>query len=146
MSDRTSRAQKASFPVPSRPILDDIELPAINDPLGREVVVYYGCPNEASAATAARRLKHAGFKRIRPLLGGIDAWVSDGGPIELPRSNANELSGRWGGHSCRFAVSSRAGVSKLDGSVGNTVASGDQERAKDYEDKRDHGLAAGSRQ
>jgi rhodanese-related sulfurtransferase len=71
--------------------LDDIELPAINDPLDREVVIYCGCPNEASAATAAQRLKHASFKRIRPLLGGIDAWVSAGGPIELPRSGDGEL-------------------------------------------------------
>src|SRR5262249_62078610 len=44
-------------------------------PREMEIVVYCACPNEASAATAAKHLKHAGFKRIRPLLGGIDAWV-----------------------------------------------------------------------
>ncbi len=43
-----------------------------------EIVVYCACPNEASAATAARHLKQAGFKKIRPLLGGADAWVDSG--------------------------------------------------------------------
>lgn len=43
-----------------------------------EIVVYCACPNEASAAIAARHLKRAGFKRIRPLLGGTDAWTGAG--------------------------------------------------------------------
>ena len=50
-----------------------------------EVVVYCSCPNEASAATAARHLKRAGFRRIRPLLGGIDAWTQAGHTIEIPQ-------------------------------------------------------------
>ncbi len=63
-------------------------LPAYGDEMDRalaaisraqEIVVYCACPNEASAATAARRLKQAGFKNIRPLLGGVDAWVEAGG-------------------------------------------------------------------
>jgi membrane protein DedA with SNARE-associated domain/rhodanese-related sulfurtransferase len=47
-----------------------------------EIVVYCACPNEVSAAVAAKHLKQAGFKHIRPLLGGIDAWVEAGLPIE----------------------------------------------------------------
>jgi membrane protein DedA with SNARE-associated domain/rhodanese-related sulfurtransferase len=47
-----------------------------------EVVVYCACPNEASAAVAAKHLKRAGFRKIRPLLGGIDAWVQAGQPVE----------------------------------------------------------------
>jgi membrane protein DedA with SNARE-associated domain/rhodanese-related sulfurtransferase len=43
-----------------------------------EIVVYCACPNEASAAVAARHLKRAGFKKIRPLLGGVEAWVGAG--------------------------------------------------------------------
>jgi membrane protein DedA with SNARE-associated domain/rhodanese-related sulfurtransferase len=43
-----------------------------------EVVVYCSCPNEATAAVAAKHLKKAGFKKIRPLLGGIEAWVKAG--------------------------------------------------------------------
>src|SRR6266700_1230859 len=46
-----------------------------------EIVVYCACPNEASAALAAKHLKQAGFKNIRPLLGGIDAWVQAGQPV-----------------------------------------------------------------
>ena len=48
----------------------------------REVVVYCACPNEASAAAVAKRLKRAGIKRIHPLLGGIDAWISAGQPLQ----------------------------------------------------------------
>jgi len=43
-----------------------------------EIVVYCACPNEATAALAAKHLKKAGFKKIRPLLGGIDAWAKAG--------------------------------------------------------------------
>ncbi len=49
-----------------------------------EIVVYCACPNEASAAVAAQQFRRAGFKTIRPLLGGIEAWTKAGFPIELP--------------------------------------------------------------
>jgi rhodanese-related sulfurtransferase len=51
-------------------------------PREAEIVVYCACPNEESAATAANHLKRAGFKKIRPLLGGIDAWVEAGHSVE----------------------------------------------------------------
>jgi membrane protein DedA with SNARE-associated domain/rhodanese-related sulfurtransferase len=54
-----------------------------------EVVVYCACPNEASAAIVAKRLKQAGFQRVRPLHGGIDAWVAAGLPLE--RTSGSEL-------------------------------------------------------
>jgi rhodanese-related sulfurtransferase len=50
-------------------------------PRDTEVVVYCSCPNEASAAIAARHLKRAGFTKIRPLLGGIEAWSIAGQPV-----------------------------------------------------------------
>ncbi|HEY6126086.1 MAG TPA: rhodanese-like domain-containing protein [Steroidobacteraceae bacterium] len=43
-----------------------------------EVVVYCDCPNDASAAVAALRLKDMGFTNVRPLAGGIDAWSRGG--------------------------------------------------------------------
>jgi membrane protein DedA with SNARE-associated domain/rhodanese-related sulfurtransferase len=46
------------------------------------VVVYCACPNEASAALVARKLMQRGFKRVRPLLGGIDAWRAAGLQVE----------------------------------------------------------------
>jgi membrane protein DedA with SNARE-associated domain/rhodanese-related sulfurtransferase len=49
-----------------------------------EVVLYCACPNEASAALVARRLLKNGFKKVRPLHGGIDAWVAAGHAVEMP--------------------------------------------------------------
>jgi membrane protein DedA with SNARE-associated domain/rhodanese-related sulfurtransferase len=48
----------------------------------REVIVYCACPNEASAATIAKALIASGALRVRPLLGGIDAWRVAGYPVE----------------------------------------------------------------
>jgi membrane protein DedA with SNARE-associated domain/rhodanese-related sulfurtransferase len=49
-----------------------------------EVIIYCACPNEAAAASVAKRLLKVGFRRVRPLKGGIDAWVSSGLPLEFP--------------------------------------------------------------
>ena len=43
-------------------------------PRDREVVVYCSCPNEVSSARVALLLHRKGITRVRPLLGGIDAW------------------------------------------------------------------------
>lgn len=43
------------------------------------MIVYCACPNEVSAARIARGLlRRAGIQRVRPLLGGIDAWIDAG--------------------------------------------------------------------
>lgn len=47
-----------------------------------EVVLYCACPNEVTAAKVAQVLIQHGFKRVRPLLGGIDAWTAAGLPVE----------------------------------------------------------------
>ncbi|HKO88517.1 MAG TPA: rhodanese-like domain-containing protein [Burkholderiales bacterium] len=49
-------------------------------PRDRDIVLYCNCPNDASAASAALVLTKHGFKRVRPLLGGLDAWVAAGRP------------------------------------------------------------------
>lgn len=51
-------------------------------PRDREIILYCTCPNEASAAQIAKRLLDSGFKRVRPLLGGLDAWIAAGHPVE----------------------------------------------------------------
>jgi membrane protein DedA with SNARE-associated domain/rhodanese-related sulfurtransferase len=68
------------------------EIQAVKDIYSREreTIVYCACPKEASAATAAKHLRRAGFKRIRPLLGGIDAWVEAGHPIERHESHLSQ--------------------------------------------------------
>ena len=48
--------------------------------VAHEVVVYCDCPNEASAAKVAGQLKKLGFRRVRPLAGGLEAWRSQGLP------------------------------------------------------------------
>ena len=42
------------------------------------IVVYCACPNDASAVLAARKLLEHGFRDVRPLAGGIDAWTAAG--------------------------------------------------------------------
>lgn len=51
-------------------------------PRDREIILYCACPNEASAAQVAKLLIDAGFVRVRPLLGGLDAWIAAGFPVE----------------------------------------------------------------
>jgi membrane protein DedA with SNARE-associated domain/rhodanese-related sulfurtransferase len=47
-------------------------------PRDREIVLYCACPSEASAARVARVLMNHGFKKVRPLHGGLDAWRAAG--------------------------------------------------------------------
>lgn len=60
-------------------------------PRDREVVLYCTCPNEASAAQVAKMLLDAGFGRVRPLLGGLDAWIAAGHPVESIAVEAEQL-------------------------------------------------------
>jgi membrane protein DedA with SNARE-associated domain/rhodanese-related sulfurtransferase len=54
-------------------------------PRDRDIVLYCSCPNEASAVQVARILISSGFKRVRPLHGGLDAWIAAGyAAEELP--------------------------------------------------------------
>ena len=43
-------------------------------PRDREIIIYCDCPNEESSSKMALLLRRRGFMRVRPLLGGIDAW------------------------------------------------------------------------
>ena len=49
---------------------------------GSEIIVYCDCPNDASAATVSKRLLDSGYSRVRPLAGGIDAWLAAGYEVE----------------------------------------------------------------
>jgi rhodanese-related sulfurtransferase len=51
-------------------------------PRDREIIVYCTCPSEASAARVAKILMNHGFKRVRPLHGGLEAWVAAGYAVE----------------------------------------------------------------
>jgi len=82
---KEARTQHGIIPgaVPAHP--EDIDPVVTTYSRELEIVVYCACPNEASAAVAAKHLKQAGFKKIRPLLGGIDAWVQAGQLVERAR-------------------------------------------------------------
>lgn len=51
-------------------------------PQDRDIVLYCTCPNEASAAQVAKLLMKHGFTRVRPLEGGLDAWLAAGHAVE----------------------------------------------------------------
>jgi rhodanese-related sulfurtransferase len=61
--------------------LDEIEKPEYELPRDRDIIVYCSCPNEVSSARVALRLQRKGFNRVRPLLGGIDAWREQNYPL-----------------------------------------------------------------
>jgi membrane protein DedA with SNARE-associated domain/rhodanese-related sulfurtransferase len=63
--------------------LDQVGMHVQDLPRDRDLVLYCTCPNEASAAQAAKLLKNHGFTRVRPLFGGLDAWVAAGYEVEL---------------------------------------------------------------
>jgi rhodanese-related sulfurtransferase len=52
-------------------------------PKDRDIVFYCSCPNEASAAQVAKKLIELGYTRVRPLQGGLDAWLAAGHQVEL---------------------------------------------------------------
>jgi membrane protein DedA with SNARE-associated domain/rhodanese-related sulfurtransferase len=51
-------------------------------PHDRDIILYCSCPNEVSSARIALLLQRKGFSRVRPLLGGIDAWRKRNYPTE----------------------------------------------------------------
>ena len=51
-------------------------------PRDRDIILYCACPNEASAAKAAKVLMAHGFRHVRPLRGGLDAWIAAGYAVE----------------------------------------------------------------
>lgn len=91
---------------PTPPIVLDVRIPATraregwipgsiavtptdehNSDQSLQIVVYCDCPNDASAAVAARRLQERGFMHVRPLAGGFDSWRDRGLPIQGPLSS-----------------------------------------------------------
>ena len=82
--DIGSRLAQQSRPhIPGAALLDLDAIARLDDfPADRDIVLYCACPNEASARRAAQILLNRGYKRARPLLGGLDAWVSAGHPVE----------------------------------------------------------------
>jgi membrane protein DedA with SNARE-associated domain/rhodanese-related sulfurtransferase len=62
--------------------VEEVEQRHLEIPRDREVIVYCSCPNEVSSARVAMLLHRKGVTRVRPLLGGIDAWRDLNYPLE----------------------------------------------------------------
>src|SRR6201987_5260403 len=81
---RSALTQAATGRIPGALAIDmqKIEDAFKGVPIDGEVVLYCACPNEATAVKVAQKLRKVGYKRIRPLLGGIDAWIDAGLEVE----------------------------------------------------------------
>jgi rhodanese-related sulfurtransferase len=51
-------------------------------PRDREIVTYCACGNDEIAVRAVQVFREAGFKRVRVLKGGWQAWLKADGPVE----------------------------------------------------------------
>src|SRR3989454_76533 len=63
--------------------MEDLQLRQNEIPRDRDIILYCSCPNEVSSARMALLLHRNGILRVRPLLGGIDAWRERNYPTEL---------------------------------------------------------------
>jgi membrane protein DedA with SNARE-associated domain/rhodanese-related sulfurtransferase len=79
------RAESGVIPGAVAVDLDDVDSSIDGALRDVEVVVYCACPNEASAALVARKLLKNGFRKVRPLHGGIDAWIAAGYALDSER-------------------------------------------------------------
>ena len=78
----TARAlEPRSIPGAVHVTLQDVAVRIQQMPRDRDIVLYCTCPNEASAASVAKVLIDHGFTRVRPLSGGLDAWIAAGGVL-----------------------------------------------------------------
>lgn len=76
-------AQQSRAHIPGAVMLDLDAIARADDfPDDRDIIVYCACPNEASARRGAQLLLQKGYRRVRPLAGGIDAWTNAGYPLE----------------------------------------------------------------
>lgn len=62
--------------------MEDLDKRNREIPRGQEVVLYCTCPNEASSAMTAVKLRKYGIAKVRPLHGGFHTWRRLGFPLE----------------------------------------------------------------
>jgi rhodanese-related sulfurtransferase len=74
---------KGAIRVKLRRLKSRLSLPPLRDiPRDREVITYCACPNEETSIRAAQVLLAAGFKQVRALKGGWNAWLKVDGQLE----------------------------------------------------------------
>ena len=62
--------------------MEEVKLWQHEIPRDRDIILYCSCPNEVTSARTALLLHRNGIRRVRPLLGGIDAWRERNYPTE----------------------------------------------------------------
>ena len=79
--------EQDSRSIPDALVMDFAEVDRWLDqvPTDREIIFYCTCPSEAAAARVARKLMDLGYTHVRPLLGGLDAWIAAGYQVESRR-------------------------------------------------------------
>jgi len=85
---RSRAAQQLEAPIPGA-LLYNRDTPPdqvfADVPKDSAIIVYCNCPNEATAALIAKQLIGHGFREVRPLIGGLDAWNAHSArPAVLP--------------------------------------------------------------
>jgi len=74
---------KGAIRVKLRRLKYRLSLPPLKDiPRDREVITYCACSHEETSIRAAQLLLAAGFKNVRALKGGWDAWLKADGQLE----------------------------------------------------------------
>ena len=92
--------------------MEEIEHRHHEIPRDREVIVYCSCPNEVSSARVALSLHRRGVTRVRPLLGGIDAWRELNYPLELAARPPRSLTPIPSGAAAQDQASNAANLRK----------------------------------
>ena len=54
-------------------------------PLDKEIVLYCACPDDELSVLGAQELQKAGYKHVRALKGGWQAWIQGGGQVQEKR-------------------------------------------------------------
>ena len=62
--------------------MNDVQSRRGEIPDDREIILYCSCPNEVTSARVTLHLRRYGVGRVRPLLGGIDAWRARNFPTD----------------------------------------------------------------
>jgi membrane protein DedA with SNARE-associated domain/rhodanese-related sulfurtransferase len=71
-----------TIPGAVRMAVEELETRHHEIPRDRDVVLFCACPNEVTSAQMAILLKKNGIIRVRPLVGGVDAWRARNFPLE----------------------------------------------------------------
>jgi membrane protein DedA with SNARE-associated domain/rhodanese-related sulfurtransferase len=75
-------ADPYTIPGAMRMAVEELEQRRHEIPRDRDVVLFCACPNEVTSAKMALLLKRNGITRVRPLVGGVEAWRTRNYPVE----------------------------------------------------------------